>query len=76
MKAALRWIASTLPLALLALLLAVLTWVTAAEEADPTNTDRFLQVIPVEVNGLAEGMVIVGEVDAWTQVSIRAPESV
>lgn len=76
MKAALRWIASTLPLALLALLLAVLTWVTAAEEADPTNTDRFLQVIPVEINGLEEGMVIVGEVDAWTQVSIRAPESV
>jgi YbbR domain-containing protein len=75
-KAALRWIASTLPLALLALLLAVLAWVTAAEEADPTNTDRFLQVIPVEVNGLAEEMVIVGEVDAWTQVTIRAPESV
>ncbi len=76
MKAAVRWILSTLPLALLALLLAVLTWVTAAEEADPTKTDRFLQVIPVEVNGLAEGTVIVGEVDAWTQVTLRAPESV
>ena len=76
MKIAARWILSNLTLALLALLLAVLTWVTAAEEADPTNTDRFRQVIPVEVNGLAEGMVIVGEVDSWAQVTIRAPESV
>jgi YbbR domain-containing protein len=76
MKAAVRWVLSNLPLALLALLLAVLTWVTAAEEADPTSTDRFLQVIPVEVTGLAEDMVIVGEVDAWTQVTLRAPESV
>jgi YbbR domain-containing protein len=76
MKAAARWFLTNLPLALLAILLAVLTWVTAAEEADPITTDRFLQVIPIEVNGLAEDMVIVGEVDTWTQVTIRAPESV
>jgi YbbR domain-containing protein len=76
MKATARWFLSNLPLVLLALLLAVLTWVTAAEEADPTNTDRFRQVIPVEVHGLAENMVIVGDVDAWAQVTIRAPESV
>jgi YbbR domain-containing protein len=76
MKATARWLLTNLPLALLAILLAVLTWVTAAEEADPINTDRFLQVVPVEVNGLAESIVIVGEVDAWTQVTIRAPESV
>jgi YbbR domain-containing protein len=76
MKAALRWFLSYLPLVLLALLLAMLAWVTAAEEADPTSTDRFLQVIPVEVHGLAEDMVIVGDVNAWTQVTIRAPESV
>jgi YbbR domain-containing protein len=75
-KLALRWVASNLPLALLALLLAVLTWITASEEADPTRTDRFLQVIPVEVNGLPEGMVIVSELDAWVQVTVRAPESV
>jgi YbbR domain-containing protein len=75
-KPALRWIASNLPLALLALLLAVLTWVTAVEEADPTKTDRFLQPIPVEVDGLPAGLVIVGEVNAWTRVTLRAPESV
>jgi YbbR domain-containing protein len=76
MRATARWLLTNLPLALLALLLAVLTWVTAAEEADPINTDRFLQVIPVEMSGLAENMVVVGEVDAWTQVTVRAPESV
>jgi YbbR domain-containing protein len=75
-KPALRWIASNLPLALLALLLAVLTWVTAAEEADPTKTDRFLQVIPVEASGLPEGMVVVGDFEVWVQLTIRAPESV
>jgi len=75
-KSALRWIASNLPLALLALLLAVLAWVTAAEEADPTNTDRYSQLIPVKAIGLPDGMVIVGELDASAQVTIRAPESV
>jgi YbbR domain-containing protein len=75
-KPALRWIASNLPLALLALLLAVLTWVTAAEEADPTKTDRFLQVISVEASGLPEGMVVVGDFEVWVQLTIRAPESV
>jgi YbbR domain-containing protein len=75
-KQTLRWIASNLPLALLALLLAVLTWATAAEEADPTTTNRFLQVIPVGAIGLPDGMIIVGKFDAWAQVTLRAPESV
>jgi YbbR domain-containing protein len=67
---------SNFPLALLAILLAVLAWVTAAEEADPAITRRFMQVIPIEGIGLPEDMVIVGEFEAWAQVTIRAPESV
>ena len=75
MKPALRWIASNLPLVLLAFLLAVMAWITAAEEADPTTTDRYTQSIPVQVVGLPDGMVIVEEPDATVQITIRAPES-
>jgi YbbR domain-containing protein len=74
-KPALRWIASNLPLALLALLLAGLAWITAAEEADPTRTDRYSQSIPVKIVGLPDGMVIVEEPNTSVQVTIRAPES-
>ncbi|MBN1975762.1 MAG: hypothetical protein JW918_00035 [Anaerolineae bacterium] len=75
MKPALRWIASTLPLVLLALMLAVLAWITAAEEADPTTTDRYPQSIPVKVVGLPDGMVIVEEPNTAVQITFRAPES-
>ena len=75
MKPALRWIASTLPLVLLALLLAVLAWITAAEESDPTTTDRYPQSIPVKIVGLPDGMVVVEEPNATVQITIRAPES-
>ncbi|MFN2271952.1 MAG: YbbR-like domain-containing protein [Anaerolineae bacterium] len=75
MKPALRWIASNLPLVLLALLLAVLAWITAAEEADPTTTDRYTQSIPVKIVGLPDDMVIVEEPNTTVQITIRAPES-
>jgi YbbR domain-containing protein len=74
-KPALRWIASNLPLALLALLLAVLAWITAAEEADPTNIGRYPQSISVEVVGLPDGMVIVEEPNEAVQITIRTPQS-
>jgi YbbR domain-containing protein len=75
-KAALRWIVSNLPLMLLALVLAVLAWVVAAEEADPTRTERYPSEIPVVPSSLPEGMVIVGELDESVLVTVRAPESV
>lgn len=76
MKAALRWIASNLPLMILAFVLATLAWVVAAEEADPTRTEPYPHEIPVTPFGLSEGMVVVGELDESVLVTVRAPESV
>lgn len=76
MKAILRWIATNLPLAILAFVLATLTWIVAAEQADPTRTDDYPQGIPITVTGKPEDMVIVGGLDEQVHVTIRAPESV
>lgn len=76
MKAALRWMAGILPLMILALILAVLAWVVAAEKADPTRTEPYPQKIQITPSGLPEGMVVVGEFDETVQVTVRAPESV
>jgi YbbR domain-containing protein len=75
-KAALRWIASSSPLMVLALILAVLAWVVAVEEEDPTREERYPQAIPVIPSGLPEEMLIVGEFDERVQVTVRAPKSV
>ena len=76
MRAAFQWIASNSPLMALALVLAMLAWVVALEESDPTIEDRYAQVIPVELEGLPEGMVIVGEFNERVQVIVRAPRSI
>lgn len=76
MKAALRWIASNLPLMVLATILAVLAWVVALEEGDPTLEKRYPQAIPVTPSDPPDGMVIVGEFDERAQITVRAPRSV
>jgi YbbR domain-containing protein len=75
-KAALRWIVSTAPLMLLALILAALVWAAAVEQEDPTLEQRYPQSIPITPSGLPDGMVIVGDFDERAQVTIRAPQSV
>lgn len=76
MKAVLRWMGSTVPLMVLALILASLAWVVALEQEDPTLQERYPQAIPVTLTGLPNGMVIVGTFDTRVQVTIRAPQSV
>jgi YbbR domain-containing protein len=75
-KATLHWIASSLPLIMLALILAILAWVVAVEEGDPTREGRYPQAIPVTLSGLPQGMLIVGEFNERVQVTVRAPKSV
>lgn len=76
MKATLRWVVSTVPLLILALILASLAWVVALEQEDPTRQERYPQAIPVVPVGQPEGTVIVGGFDARVQVTVRAPQSV
>jgi YbbR domain-containing protein len=75
-KAALRWLVSNFPLMVLALILAILAWVVAVEEEDPTLEERYPQPIPITPSELPEGMVIVGDFDERVQVTVRAPKSV
>ena len=76
MRAVLRWMGSTVPLMILALVLASLAWVGALEQEDPTRQERYPQAIPVMLTGLPDGMVVVGTFDAHVQVTVRAPQSV
>jgi YbbR domain-containing protein len=74
--ATLRWMVGNSPLMVLALILAVLAWVVAVEEEDPTLEERFSQAIPVLLSDLPEGMTIVGEFNEYVEVTLRAPQSV
>jgi YbbR domain-containing protein len=75
-KATLRWIASSVPLMVLSLILAALAWVAAVEEEDPTLERRYSQPVPVTPLELPGGMVIVGEFDERVHVTVHAPKSV
>jgi len=75
-KATLRWIASNFPLMMLALILAILAWVVAVEEGDPTLEKRYPQAIPVTVSEPPGGMVIVGDFNERVLVTVRAPQSI
>ena len=76
MKAVLRWIVSSVPLMVLALILASVTWVVAVEEEDRTIEEPYSQPIPVTPPKPPEGMLITDEFDEQVQVTIRAPQSV
>jgi YbbR domain-containing protein len=77
-KAALSWLASNLPLMILALILAPLVWFVAVEEEDPTIEEQFSQPVPIKLSGLPEGMVVVDDVERteYVQFTVRAPQSV
>lgn len=79
-KAFLRWWITNIPLMFMALILAVIAWVVAVEESDPTVEDVFPQTIPVTYSPLPDGLVLVGgsqdDVVAQVRVSLRAPRSV
>lgn len=59
---------------LLALLLAIVVWVTAVYEQDPLRNDDF-RGVPIRYTNLAEGLVLVGRVEEQASVTIRAPSS-
>ena len=76
MKAVLRWIVGSVPLIILALILASLAWVVSVEEGDPTIEEPYSQSIPITPPKPPEGMLIMGEFNERVQATIRAPKSV
>lgn len=76
MKQAARWLVNNLPLMAMALILAVLAWFVALEEADPTIEQLFPPTIPVIVTGLSEDLIIVGAFEERVYVTVQTAQSV
>ncbi len=71
-----RWLINNLPLMVMALIVAALSWVVAIEEADPTVERRFPQPIPIRPTGLDPELGFVGEFDEDVRVTILTTQSV
>jgi len=70
-----RRIANTLFSAALALILAVLVWIVASQENDPTRVQTFPAAIPLTLINQPPGTLVYGQTAASVGVSLRAPES-
>ena len=60
---------------LLALVLAVIVWVVAVNQGDPSVQDVFPEPIPIEIRNQSPGTVFWGEVEDQVQVTIQAPRT-
>lgn len=70
-----RWLWNNLSSMALALALAILIWVVAVNEENPTEEKVFLQAIPIEIVGQPAGMIRIGPVATAASVTIRAPRA-
>lgn len=70
-----RWLWNNLSSLVLAFVLAIAVWIVAVTSEDPTDV-RQLSSIPIQYNGLRQGLLIVGGRPANGTATIRAPVSV
>jgi YbbR domain-containing protein len=70
----LRWLVSNLSTLILALVLAVVVWISAVTAANP-NVERSRSV-PLDIVGLDPDMLVVGNVPTQVRVTLEAPSSV
>ena len=68
-----RWLVKNISSFLLAFSLAIIVWVSAATSSDPNQEEIF--VIPLEVMGLADDMVILETLPSTVSVKVYAPKS-
>ena len=73
---ALRWFVRFLPTLFMALILAVIVWVSAVSSSDPNEEREYAAPIPVTVLGLDPDLIISGQFVDEVKVTIRAPRSV
>jgi YbbR domain-containing protein len=69
-----RWI-DDLGMIFLALVLAVIVWIVAAQEENPIEKGEYQETIPVEVRNQPEGTTFFPEFEERVKLIIRAPES-
>jgi len=75
-KTVLRWITSSLPLMVMALVLSIVSWFVAVEAEDPTITGRYTEPIPITIAGLPDGMMLMEVSAREVRLDLRATESV
>lgn len=68
-----RWFVKNITSLLLAFLLAIIVWVSATTASDPNQEEVF--VIPLEVLGQGEDIVVLGNLPSTVSVKIYAPRS-
>ena len=70
----LRWLFSNIGTLILALMLAIVVWISAVTAANP-NVER-TRTVPLDILGLDPDMLIVGNVPTQVRVILEAPSSV
>jgi len=71
----LRWLGKTLPTILTALIFAVIIWVTAISEADPTREETLSNSAKINVVGLSPDLLVVNSIPERMNLTVRAPSS-
>ena len=61
---------------LLAFALALVVWVSAVTNADPTQQNEMAQPIPIEIVGQDPGLVITNSIATQVKVTLSAPQSI
>ncbi len=76
MIAAIRFLVRNLGTLIIALLLALLVWISAVTAADPNQQLEYPQAIPIEQVGKNPKLLIVGTVPESERVTLNAPRSI
>lgn len=76
MKSTLRWLINNFGLILLSVGLAMMVWLAAVEQENPTVERRYSSPIPVTVSNTPPGMVAYHQSDSQVYVTLRAPRLV
>ncbi|UCE00393.1 MAG: hypothetical protein JSV42_06620 [Chloroflexota bacterium] len=69
-----RWLISNLSTLILALVLAIVVWISAVTAANP-NVEQ-TRSVPLDLVGLNPGMLVIGNIPAQVRVTLEAPSSV
>ena len=71
-----KWLFENWRTILWSVVLSLSVWIAAVTAADPDEQRLFNRAVPIEIVGQDSGLVIVGDVPASVQVTLRAPQSI
>ncbi len=71
-----RWLGRNLGTLLLALILAIVVWVSAVVAADPNEKRLYPRAVPLEVMGKDSNLFLSSDVPTTVRITIEAPQSI